>query len=118
MKAYFNVVSEQESMPRISVGDCKSVLHSKSSDESLVMSLTSYNLCLHAPMLNCICKMMFHFCVLRIKQSRDIYKKVQIQLIMAGRCRQKHSEGFRFIIEDYITKKPTFTSLCVAVPDT
>lgn len=69
MKAYFTVVSEQESMPRISVGDCKSVLHSKSSDESLVMSLTNYSLCLRAPMLNCISKMMLHFCVLRLKNQ-------------------------------------------------
>ncbi|KAI3829619.1 hypothetical protein L1987_03746 [Smallanthus sonchifolius] len=35
MKAYFNVVGENESMPRINVKDCKAVLHSKSSDESL-----------------------------------------------------------------------------------
>ncbi|KAI3742724.1 hypothetical protein L1987_60418 [Smallanthus sonchifolius] len=36
LKSYFSVVSEKESMPRINVRDCKSVLHSKSSDESLV----------------------------------------------------------------------------------
>ncbi|KAJ0808333.1 putative aluminum-activated malate transporter [Helianthus annuus] len=35
MKAYFNVVDEKESMPKIEVTDCKAVLHSKSSDESL-----------------------------------------------------------------------------------
>ncbi|KAI7752370.1 hypothetical protein M8C21_032633 [Ambrosia artemisiifolia] len=35
MKAYFSAVSENESAPRINVRDCKSVLHSKSSDESL-----------------------------------------------------------------------------------
>ncbi|KAI7736284.1 hypothetical protein M8C21_026980 [Ambrosia artemisiifolia] len=35
MKAYFNIVDEKESMPKINVKDCKAVLHSKSSDESL-----------------------------------------------------------------------------------
>ncbi|KAJ0610284.1 putative aluminum-activated malate transporter [Helianthus annuus] len=35
MKAYFNVVDEKESVPKIKVRDCKAVLHSKSSDESL-----------------------------------------------------------------------------------
>ncbi|KAM0064639.1 putative aluminum-activated malate transporter [Helianthus debilis subsp. tardiflorus] len=35
MKAYFSVVNENESMPRMNFGDCKTVLHSKSSDESL-----------------------------------------------------------------------------------
>ncbi|KAK9057279.1 hypothetical protein SSX86_022114 [Deinandra increscens subsp. villosa] len=35
MKAYFNVIDEKESMARISLGDCKAVLDSKSSDESL-----------------------------------------------------------------------------------
>ncbi|KAI3682733.1 hypothetical protein L1987_82932 [Smallanthus sonchifolius] len=35
MKPYFNVVGEKESTPRINVKDCKAVLHSKSSDESL-----------------------------------------------------------------------------------
>ncbi|MFS7987480.1 putative aluminum-activated malate transporter [Helianthus anomalus] len=48
MKAYFSVVNENESMPRMNVGDCKTVLHSKSSDESLVTFLTSHGLCLHA----------------------------------------------------------------------
>lgn len=35
MKAYFSVIGEKESMPSINVSGCKSVLHSKSSDESL-----------------------------------------------------------------------------------
>ncbi|KAK1426697.1 hypothetical protein QVD17_15376 [Tagetes erecta] len=35
MKVYFSLVSEKENTPRINVTDCKSVLHSKSSDESL-----------------------------------------------------------------------------------
>ncbi|KAK9057278.1 hypothetical protein SSX86_022113 [Deinandra increscens subsp. villosa] len=35
MKAYFNVVDEKESMARTNLGDCKAVLDSKSSDESL-----------------------------------------------------------------------------------
>nr|XP_043612296.1 aluminum-activated malate transporter 13-like [Erigeron canadensis] len=35
MKAYFSVVSEKERTPSINVSGCKSVLHSKSSDESL-----------------------------------------------------------------------------------
>lgn len=48
MKVYFSVVNEKESMLRINVRDCKSVLHSKSSDQSLVKSLTSYSLYIHA----------------------------------------------------------------------
>ncbi|KAI3668215.1 hypothetical protein L6452_43292 [Arctium lappa] len=35
MKAYFSVLNEKESMPSINVSGCKSVLQSKSSDESL-----------------------------------------------------------------------------------
>nr|GEV39508.1 aluminum-activated malate transporter 13-like [Tanacetum cinerariifolium] len=35
MKAYFSVISEKESMPKINVSGCKTVLNSKSSDESL-----------------------------------------------------------------------------------
>ncbi|XP_076923602.1 aluminum-activated malate transporter 13-like [Bidens hawaiensis] len=35
MKAYFKVVGEKESKPKINMRDCKAVLHSKSNDESL-----------------------------------------------------------------------------------
>ncbi|KAJ9543210.1 hypothetical protein OSB04_022917 [Centaurea solstitialis] len=35
MKVYFSVLNEKETMPSINVSGCKSLLHSKSSDESL-----------------------------------------------------------------------------------
>ncbi|MFS7965516.1 putative aluminum-activated malate transporter [Helianthus anomalus] len=42
MESYFTVAGQKKSQPIIHISDCKSVLHSKSSDEALVISLSSY----------------------------------------------------------------------------